>query len=276
MSQTIYVDVYFCLNFLMDFVVLLITRVIRKNKRNILGITGSAVMGALYAVVILLFPINKIVECICTYIIVVQLMCLISFGRMSWKNNIKNMITLYMVTFFLSGVINAIYYGTNFGKDIVELACMDMFGNISISFMICVTVIITVMVVTISDRVRKSVNLAKNIFPVVISVDAKKISVMALCDTGNSLIEPMTKKPVSVIEQCRLNAFAGRNMKYLMVPYNSVGKSHGLMRAFIADCLEVNGKTIENAIIGIHEGKLSQNRKYEMILHPDILENKEK
>ena len=88
---------------------------------------------------------------------------------------------------------------------------------------------------------------------------------------GNSLIEPVTNKPVSIIEEDKLAEADMENMKYIFVPYNTVGKSHGLMKAFVVDKLVVNDITTEKAIIGIYKGKLSQNNKYEMILNPDIL-----
>ena len=58
----------------------------------------------------------------------------------------------------------------------------------------------------------------------------------------------------------------------MVVPYNSVGKSHGIMEAFVADKMIIGNKEIDNTIIGIHEGKLSQNRQYNMILHPELIE----
>lgn len=276
MTHTIYVDVYFCLNFLMDFVVLFITRIIVKDNKKIYRLTLAAGLGALYATIILIFHLNGIVAYICTYFIMAQLMCMVAFGRAGLKKSLKNILILYMVTFTLSGGINAIYYSTNLGKNIIEKANAGTFGNISISFILCFMVTIVTIVIAIKDIVRKNLKMSQNIFPVSIYVGSKKISIMALCDTGNSLFDPITKKPVSVIEQSSLSVFDMTKMKYLVVPYNTVGKSHGLLNAFIADSMEVNGNIIKNAVIGIHQGKLSQNRKYEMILHPSIIENKEK
>ena len=110
-----------------------------------------------------------------------------------------------------------------------------------------------------------------NIYTAYLFINDTKISAIALRDTGNSLIEPVTKKPVSIIEEDKLVEADMENMKYIFVPYNTVGKSHGLMKAFVVDKLVVNDITTEKAIIGIYKGKLSQNNKYEMILNPDIL-----
>ncbi|MFQ9515066.1 MAG: sigma-E processing peptidase SpoIIGA [Eubacterium sp.] len=275
MIQNIYIDVYFGLNFLMDFVVLLITRIVIKSNRSIFRVTMSAGFGALYAVMILVFQISAIASLLCTYIVVAELMTLLAFGRANLRNSIKNILILYFVTFVTSGIINAFYYGTGFKKNIVELANADTFGNISISFILCISVIMVTTAMAVAERIRAGIKRSDNIFQVQITAGSKKVSVVALRDTGNSLIEPMTKKPVSVIEEDSLKPLDMESLRYLVIPYNSVGKSHGLMKGFIADRLEINGKIIENAVIGIHEGRLSQDKKYEMILHPSIIENKE-
>ena len=275
MEQNIYLDVYFGFNFLMDFFVLFLTRIIIRNNRSIIRISPAAAMGAMYAVIILIMNAQGLIMMLVTYLVMAELMLIIAFGRTDVRNRIKRLCVLYGVTFLVSGLVNAAYYGTNLGKNLVQLANTDAFGNISVGMVLCIMLIVGASAPTISCRLRKNIKISRNIYQVLLEIGTEKISVRALCDTGNSLVEPITKKPVSVIEENSLKSLNRENMHYLMVPYNSVGKQHGLMCAFVADSLTVNGRGIEKAIIGIHEGKLSQNKKYEMILHPDIIESKE-
>lgn len=275
MEQNIYLDVYFGFNFLMDFFVLFITRIIIRNNRKIIRISPAAAMGAMYAVVILIMNVQGFITMLVTYLVMAELMLMISFGRTDVRNRIKRLCVLYGVTFLVNGLVNAIYYGTNLGKNLVQLANTDTFGNISVGMILCIMLIVGSAAPTITCKLRRDIKISRNIYQVLLEIGAEKISVRALCDTGNSLVEPITKKPVSVIEENSLKSLNRENMHYLMVPYNSVGKQHGLMSAFVADRLEANGRVIEKAIIGIYEGKLSQNKKYEMILHPDIIESKE-
>ena len=123
-----------------------------------------------------------------------------------------------------------------------------------------------------SDSITKYIKNLGNIYKVSVVLGSKEIELKALRDTGNSLVEPMTGKPVSIVEKNAVNQFKNETIKYLLVPYNSVGKKHGLLEAFIADKISVNGIEIEKAIIGIYNGKLSQNNKYEMILNPNLFE----
>ena len=99
------------------------------------------------------------------------------------------------------------------------------------------------------------------------------ICVRGLKDTGNQLMDPLTKKPVSIIEKEKLNGLISEETKMLYVPYQSVGKSNGLMKACIMEQMEVEGIIYRNVILGLFEGKLSSNNEYHIILHPKLFES---
>lgn len=271
MEQNIYLDVYFGFNFLMDFCVLFITGILIKSRKNILRTTASAGIAALYSTIILVLNASGIIVMLFTYFFMTLIMLLIAFGKTNIKSTVKNFLTLYFVTVVMNGIINTFYYGTGFGKGIVERAVTNTFGNIDFSCILVILIVTVTTIAGITDVVKKHIKMNSNMYDTAVIVGAKKVCVKALCDTGNSLTEPITKRPVSIIERKCLKIFENEKLKYVMVPYNSVGKKHGLMEAFISDCIEVNGKIIDNAIIGIHDGKLSQDNKYQMLLHPDII-----
>lgn len=100
----------------------------------------------------------------------------------------------------------------------------------------------------------------------------KSISVKALKDTGNHLTDPLTNKPVSIIEKDIIYSLIENTGKKLYVPFQSVGKSHGLIETYIVEQMELDGKQYYNAEIGVFEGRLSKNNEYQMILHPKLFE----
>lgn len=274
MKHYIYLDVYFCFNFLMDFFVLFITRIIIRNNKSIARISLSSGIGALYATMLLILEFRSVFITFMTYLLIAGLLIVSAFGRAKLKDSIKRLCVLYCVTFATNGLINSVYYGSRWGRSVLEKANTVTFGNLSLGMVLCVLIVATTIAVTTVDKVRKSIKTSRNILHVKLCEGATTICVKALCDTGNSLVEPMTKKPVSVIEQESLKMLKKENLRTVFIPYNSVGKQHGLMQGFVAGTMEINGEIINNPIIGIYEGKLSQNRKYEMILHPDIMEEK--
>ena len=178
------------------------------------------------------------------------------------SNDLRNIAILYSITFLLNGLLNLLYFNLE-NKNIVQGAQNTYYGKTNIF----IIMLVGIMVCVILNYIKR----VGNIYTAYLFINDTKISATALRDTGNSLIEPVTKKPVSIIEEDKLAEAGMEDMKYIFVPYNTVGKSHGLMKAFVVDKLVVNDITTEKAIIGIYKGKLSQSNKYEMILNPDIL-----
>lgn len=68
----------------------------------------------------------------------------------------------------------------------------------------------------------------------VLETDVGRLETDALVDTGNLLIEPISKKPVSVLDINSVKILFGGNIPeyYRIVPYTSVGRQKGLLRCF--------------------------------------------
>jgi stage II sporulation protein GA (sporulation sigma-E factor processing peptidase) len=270
MTQSIYIDVYFEFNFLMDFFIMLILGIVIKTKKNVLRTILSAITGAIYAVLVLVLEMKGGVIYFFTYMVMAEILLLIAFGKQNIKENIKNMIILYTITFLLNGMLNLIYYG--FDSNSISVSAKNTYyGKINIFVVLFVGIFVCIIVKYGKDRLMKYIKNLCSLYSVCIYMENHKIQVTALRDTGNSLIEPMTGKPVSIIEKNAIMQLDNEHVKYIFVPYNSVGKQHGLLQAFIADKISVDNVEIEKAVIGVYEGKLSQSNKYEMILNPNLL-----
>ena len=111
--------------------------------------------------------------------------------------------------------------------------------------------------------------------------DGKKKRIKALVDTGNSLVEPISRKPVSVVEREAVKEYLDSlsHNKYRIIPFCSVGNSRGLMDGFFIPKIKIYGRSFqwekEDIIIALAEDKISFGKKYQMILHPKLLENQE-
>lgn len=264
MEQNIYLDVYFSFNFLMDFFVLFLTGILIKNNKKLYRTILAAIIGAGYATVVLIIDIidfrrdyqgdNAIIELIATYFLIVYIMEIVAYGKYRFSIMIRNMIIIYMITFMLSGALNAFFY-------------QNRHKNFNITKVIVVVLAFEIVFVVLFKVKQKGENII-SLYNVTIFFENKKINVVGLVDTGNSLVEPVTGKPVSVIEKQALGRIPE---KILYVPYNSVGKDRGLMKAFVADSINVGGKICKKPIIGIHEGSFGGNKEYQLILHPKIL-----
>ena len=113
---------------------------------------------------------------------------------------------------------------------------------------------------------------------------AESIGVSALIDSGNSLVEPISGKPVSVIER---SAFARLWKKepdfYRAIPFHSIGKKKGIMRGYLLPeiRIELNGvvKTCRDVYVAVSEERITEADeegavKVRMILNPALLEDR--
>lgn len=111
--------------------------------------------------------------------------------------------------------------------------------------------------------------------------NGEKKKLKALVDTGNSLIEPFSKEPVSVVEKESIKeyitSFSAKD--YRVIPFCSVGNPKGLMDGFFIQGMKIYERNVqwekEHTIIAIAEDNISFDQKYQMILHPKLLENQE-
>ena len=98
----------------------------------------------------------------------------------------------------------------------------------------------------------------------------------ALIDTGNSLREPVSGKPVSVVETDILERLhdVKRPEKLKVIPYRSIGRENGMMEGYEVPeiVIDSEGERLrrQKVIIGISRGKVSVDGRYQMILHPDL------
>ena len=106
-ERIIYGDVLLVINFSMDFLSLYITARIMHIKLNSFRITLSAVIGALYSLLIISISTKAIVSGVLS-IAFSFLMCFIAYGKFKIARYIKNTIVFYIVNFALGGGITAI------------------------------------------------------------------------------------------------------------------------------------------------------------------------
>lgn len=105
----------------------------------------------------------------------------------------------------------------------------------------------------------------------------EKCVVNALIDSGNSLIEPISKTPVSLVEEKAIIPYKTYLHKenFRVIPYHSVGNAHGILEAYFIEKMEIkkDGERIiiQKPLIAITKEMISANERYQMILHPTIL-----
>ena len=119
------------------------------------------------------------------------------------------------------------------------------------------------------------------LYSVRLELDGRSVDVMGLFDTGNSLADPYNGKPVCIVEnkavkELMLDYGTGGGVR--LIPYRSLGKSHGLMKLVTVDSMtiEYEGRRLrcEKPELALYEGSLSGAGDYSMILNTASLDQK--
>lgn len=112
------------------------------------------------------------------------------------------------------------------------------------------------------------------------------VTVSALIDSGNSLAEPISGKPVSVMDEKVFRSLWGSGGQgYRAIPFHSIGRRRGILEGYLLPelYLELNGmrKTFRNVYVAVSPESISaaggqEADSIKMIINPRLLEEDKK
>lgn len=261
LQGTVYIDSIFLLNMVMDLYLLALTAKVLGKTATYTGIfAGSAAGAAGYCIVLCLPRIPYMLKVLLGMVPIGMLMIKITCKTKGFRELLQGLGYLYFFSFLLGGFI--IFLKGRSGilaeheNSIFALAGLGFAG-----FAICSR--------AIAAYQRKK---RDHFCRVSIPGDKGTLTVEALIDTGNGLVEPVSKKPVAILEaeQWEHLKLWMKPEKYKIIPYHSIGKDSGLLEGYEIDAMEVRGsmgeKQYEKVIVAIFNGKISQKGGYQMVL----------
>lgn len=276
----VYLDVFFMINFIMDYMIILITSRIAKVKKKRIRQLAGAGCGALYSVIVIKPLTNHLFKITLVNILIAAVMVLISFGFTSASVYIKNVFLLFAVSFTMSGIINYLYYSTVIGKYVRNVLSGNSNKVVNARKFILVSVLAYILlsaIVRIIFSVRKDMELY---YDVKITFRGKSVVVRGLYDTGNGLTEPVSGKMVHIAEYKILKPLLEGDEKakenIYVIPFHSIGEEDGIMYGIRMDEMVVlvddEPKFLYNPIIGIYTGNVSKRGNYSVILNRETFD----
>lgn len=276
----VYLDVFFMINFIMDYMIILITSRIAKVKKKRIRQLAGAGCGALYSVIVIKPLTNHLFKITLVNILIAAVMVLISFGFTSASVYIKNVFLLFVVSFTMSGIINYLYYSTVIGKYVRNVLSGNSNKVVNARKFILVSVLAYILlsaIVRIIFSVRKDMELY---YDVKITFRGKSVVVRGLYDTGNGLTEPVSGKMVHIAEYKILKPLLEGDEKakenIYVIPFHSIGEEDGIMYGIRMDEMVVlvddEPKFLYNPIIGIYTGNVSKRGNYSVILNRETFD----
>lgn len=295
--MTVYLDVIFLENIVINYIILYVTGLISKSKIKQNKLLLGALIGAIYSIIYYLIKL-KIYSSFIIKIILSIVIIYVSFKSNNYKDLLKKVLLFYLTSFVFGGAIIAIIYMADSQNITIQNGVLV--GNYTIKT-ILIGVIIAYFTILIAFKIIKNKISKKDLIcDISVRLDNKSIKTKALIDTGNMLKEPITNLPVIVMEHTLLYDVIPKDIlnntekilggdfskipdnirdeyfsKLKVIPFSSLGKQNGMLLGIKGENLTVNLKDeikkIDKLIIGIYNKSLTKRGEYRSLLGLEIL-----
>ena len=262
MEYELYIDIFFLENFMMDHILLLLVRRILKSPATLGRIALGALAGSALMCVVIACPLPcPFIKFFLFHGVVSVAMLRAGLGIPWGRKMLYAFFLLYAAGFLTGGIMGWLaQYG-----EWLEVGSL-FFALAAGSYYLASGVLWLVSLGLQRGRGRCRADLFWR---------DRKVTLTALVDTGNSLKDPFTGEPVSILErEAAEELFQGRLPEELRyIPYRSVGRKDGVLPAVRLErlCIYERGpRWIQGPLVGISEDAVSSDGTYRMLIHPDL------
>ena len=266
----VYIDALFLLNLIVNYLLLLAAAKLAGEPLRRLRLAAGAALGGLYAAAIFFPGMGFLTHPLCKLGAAV-LMLLTGFGGS------RRLLRVTLVFFGLScafgGGIFAI--GLLGGRGLtlrngVLYSVMDL-RILLLSAAVCYAVL------TLVFR-RTARHGRREVLPAVLTLEGRRVAVNALVDTGNTLTDPVTGRPVMVAEGSLLSPLrdpvgtlerlsrGGRGRRFRLLPYQAVGVECGMLLALRLDDARVGAEDYGGILVALSPNPVSDGGGYSALI----------
>lgn len=266
MKYIVYIDRLFLLQLVQSCVLLLLTRAFLRSTVTLKRIVSAAAAGALFFSIIFLLSGLSARQKVLFFALGSAATLWLAFRIRSLQLFCRAIILYHAAAFLLAGAMYAMLRAAGKRPAMTTLQaslCIVAAGTAALS------------IFRWEKKKEQTV-----IVTITLEEGDVRITLKALIDSGNSLYDPISQRPVCVVERAALEGKIPLDIpeKFRLIPYHSLGRKHGMMQAVEIEKLKVKKEgqelVIEKALLGLYENKVTQSGAYQMILHPALLENR--
>lgn len=262
MQYELYIDLFFLVNFMMDYLLLMLLRRMLASKAPHGRVIFGAAAGALLTCLVVAAPIPWApAKLLLLHGGVNVVMLKAGLGTAWGRPFVKAFFFLYIGGFLLGGVMVFLRQYLRYGS---------LFFALSLGGYLLAAGAFSLLEALIRHN--------RTHCTAVLCRGERSCSVKALVDTGNRLRDKLTGKPVSIIEPetARILGFAqdtdtGNKPRY--ISYHSIGESNGALPLFEIDRMRLSSGRgtveVERPLLAVC-GREMASDSYGMILNPDI------
>ena len=220
--MNVYVEEVFILNFLLDFMILYGTKRILKRNNKLIRVVIGSIIGS-FTTFLLFININSFILLILKLLISIILIIIV-FG---FRNIIKNIIYFYLLSIIIGGSAYLL--------------------NINNVFFLIISSFIVISILIKEFLSYKEIFINK--YLVTIIINKKKYLLEGFIDTGNRLVDPISKKSIVLVN---LNIDSDR---FIYVPYKALN-CNGIIKCIKPDKVLINDHVFD-CLIGISKDKFN-------------------
>ena len=272
----------------MNIIILYTTSIILKVKPKVIRIITASLIGSVYAIIAYTTEISIYTSIISKWILAIVIVY-IAFNTQTVKKMCKQVLIFYLTSFVFGGVALYLIY---FLKPQEIFIKNGVYVGKYVLKVIFLGAIIAFIIVKISFKLIKTKINSKDMYcKIKVFIDEKVIQTIAMIDTGNLAKEPITNRPVVIIENNLLEEVLPKEIcnnvenilsgnldgvpeKYIprlrCIPFSSLGKQNGMLLGIKADGIEVDfeeeKKCSKDVIIGVYDKSLTKKGEYRALI----------
>lgn len=294
MFYVVYIDVLFLVNFFMDYIILTLTGAILRFPAGALKKCVGAASGATCYCIMLFLPAGcRLWGSAVLMLIAAGLMGRMVFSLKSPREICRFLVIFYAAAFLTGGTVTAMYYNTRLGYYIRKAVKGDEYAQIMTGVLAGMVLAACIFMKMILVCVRERQREAALYYEVTLCMSEVERTETALFDTGNHLKEPVSHKPVVIVDmtlggelldkktyEAIKRFYQTGNLTEAegirLVPFRSVGKQNGILAAVFFDSMVIRGVQGDirrtEVCVAISEGPVSVKGKYRVILNAELMD----
>lgn len=247
LKTVVYADVLVIVNLIVNYLLLRASAAVTGHGFNSWRLLASALAGGIFSLMIFIENIPAFINFLIRIAFLI-IMVITAFGIKSIKAFLKCCAAFFLVNSGFAGIMLALCTTVMPNSALYKNGIV--YFDISI-FTLTVSAIVCYCLLSIISRFLKSKAPQKSIYGIKIRYGENTVEGKALLDTGNTLCDCFSGKPVIIAEKEFIHKLCDDDItsmkNFRLIPFSTI-KGSGALPAFMADKTEIciNGKWLES------------------------------
>lgn len=271
MHYELYVDSLFIINFVMNLYLLILVDRSTIRTASPGRLAAGAAVGAAGYLLPFFWTASGILKLVAGICVGTAGMLCVTFPVRSLRMFLKLLERLLLYSFGMGGILLFLIRSLKPAREVLTGA-LGILGAGGIAFLIL-------------RRFRFGLK-TKDLCTATLCRNGIRVKAVGLMDSGNSLMEPISGKPVCVVGKSLFERLWGEDTGgFRVIPYHSIGKKRGIMRGYLLPELELDTEGMrlkfKDVYIAVSDEEVSRTdgaevESVEIIINPGLFEKNHK